>query len=48
MKEKLQAEMKFQRAEVRKVHETQRRIDDEEISDEEEEELDVKEEGIMF
>ena len=30
--------MKLQRAEVRKIHETQRKVDNEEVSDEEEEE----------
>lgn len=38
--------MKLQRAEVRKIHESQRKIDNEEISDEEEEEEFEDEEGI--
>ena len=37
LKQKIQANMKLQRAEVRKIYESQRKIDDEEISDEEEE-----------
>ena len=45
IKEKLQANMKLQRAEVRKIYESQRKIDNEEISDEEEEDFD-EDEGI--
>jgi hypothetical protein len=37
--------MKLQRAEVRKIHETQRKLDNEEISDEEEEEDFEEDEG---
>jgi hypothetical protein len=48
VKEKLQANMKLQRAEVRKIHESQRKIDEEEISDEEEEEeFDGEDEGKL-
>jgi hypothetical protein len=45
VKEQLQANMKLQRAEVRKIHETQRKLDNEEISDEEEEEDFEEDEG---
>ncbi|CAB4005418.1 Hypothetical predicted protein [Paramuricea clavata] len=48
VKEKLQANMKLQRAEVRKIHESQRKLDEEEISDEEEEEeFDGEDEGKL-
>lgn len=45
LKAKLQANMKLQRAEVRKIHESERKIDNEEISDEEEEEEEYESEG---
>ena len=45
LKEKIQANMKIQRAEVRKVYESQRKIDDEEISEEEEEDDFEEDEG---
>jgi hypothetical protein len=38
LKEQLETKMKKQRAELRKIHESQRRLDNEEMSGEEEEE----------
>ena len=48
LKVQLEVKMKKQRAELRKIHESQWKLDNEEISGEEEEEEEMTDEGKMI